>query len=103
MFPAQCDQRYGAGEYVYVLLEADTRSWTRLILGALILGSRRSSRVPGKRDGGKLCRSGPPAAEQMARHAAALRGISRGPLDAFFSSGLSHNSILKLVFAAADG
>ena len=83
-------------------LEADTRSWTRLILGALILGSRRSSLIPGKRDGGNLCRSGAPAAEQMTRHAAALRGFSRGPLGAFFSSGSSHNSILKLEFAAAD-
>ena len=70
--------------------------------GALILGSRRSSLIPGKRDGGNLCRSGAPAAEQMTRHAAALRGFSRGPLGAFFSSGSSHNSILKLEFAAAD-
>ena len=49
-----------------------------------------------------LCLQGPPAADQKTLHAAALRGISRWPLEAWFSSGSSHDSILKLVFAAAD-
>jgi len=53
--------------------------------------------------GETLRRGGPPAAEQMTPHAAALGGICRGPLDAYFSSGSSHDSILKLVPAAADG
>ena len=85
----------------------DTKKYQGLIVPALLFGffviSRFVADFQKMGMGEKRCRCRPPVAEQMAPHAAALWGISRGPLDALFSSGSSHDSILKLVFAAADG
>ena len=85
----------------------DTQKCNRLIVPALLFGffviSRFVADFQKMGMGEKLCRCGPPVAEQMTPHAAALRGICRGPLEACFSSGSSHDSILKLVPAAADG
>ena len=45
---------------------------------------------------------GPAEPAEVTPRAAASRGIKGGPFEAQFSSGLSDEAILKVVFAAAD-
>jgi hypothetical protein len=52
--------------------------------------------------GARGVRCGPAEPADMTPRAAASRGIEGGPSEAHFSSGLSDETILKVVFAAAD-
>ena len=47
-------------------------------------------------------RDGPPESEEVTPRAAALRGVGGRHIEAHFSSGSSDESVLMLVFAAAD-